>query len=92
MPVGKDSYMIAGRDAGGLNAGKGGIEAARQANAYCASMSKVIVIRRLDTTPIPLSSAQSTQLIFSCVAEDDPEYQRPNLKRDPTTIIEDQRK
>ena len=92
VSVGKDSYMIAGRNAGGLNAGKGGMEAVQKANAYCATLSKLMVIRRLDTHPIELSSAETTQLIFSCVTADDPEYTRPNLSKDPTTIIEDQRK
>lgn len=92
VPVGRDSYMISGRAAGGLNAGKGNIAALQQANAYCAAMNKFAVVRRIDTNGIASLGAESTQLVFSCVTSDDPEYTRPNLQRDPTTIIEDQRK
>jgi hypothetical protein len=89
--VGKDSYMIAGRDAGTLNAGKGIIKAIEKANAYCATLSKLMVVRRVDTHPVELTAGETSQLIFSCVTADDPEYKRPNLSKDPSVIIEDQR-
>jgi hypothetical protein len=90
--MGKDSYMISGRAAGGLNAGKGNVAALQQANAYCANMGKFAIVRRIDTNGIAALGAESTQIVFSCVTEDDPEYTRPTLSKDPTTIIEDQRK
>ncbi|MDB6043565.1 MAG: hypothetical protein JWM63_2116, partial [Gammaproteobacteria bacterium] len=34
-------------------------------------------------------NGESTEFIFSCVEKNDPEYQRPNLRKDPTTVIED---
>jgi len=35
VPVGKDSYLITGRASGGLNAGKGLIQATQRANTFC---------------------------------------------------------
>jgi hypothetical protein len=49
VPVGKDSYLISGRANGGLNAGKGTLQATQKANAYCATQHKFMIIRRVDT-------------------------------------------
>jgi len=83
VSMGKDSYMIMEVGANKQTAVVG------QANKYCAALGKVIVVRRMDTKSD--RKFQSTSLIFSCVLETDPEYRRPNLKQDPTTVIEDQR-
>jgi hypothetical protein len=91
VPAGKDSYMVVGTAQGGMNAGKGQIEAVKAANAYCAQSSKLMVIRRTDSGGNAGFGGEHDTLIFSCVAENDPEYQRPNLHADPTTVIEDQR-
>ena len=89
VPMGKDSYMITGSGNGYPSSrGQSKALAAQQANEYCANMKKLIVVRRMDSDMF----GTVTTLVFSCVNEDDPEYVRPNLRRDPTTIIEDQRK
>ena len=91
VPAGKDSYMIVGRAQGGMNAGKGELEAVKAANAYCAQTGKFMVIRRTDSGGNAGFGGEHNTLIFSCLNENDPEYQRPNLHKDPTTIIQDQR-
>ena len=90
VPVGKDSYLISGRANGGLNAGKGTIEATKRANAYCAGQNKFMIIRRVDTNGNEAVFGESANIIFSCVDQNDPEYTRPNLRKDPTTVVEDQ--
>ena len=50
------------------------------------------MVRRFDSAAGVFDGTQSTTLVFSCVAEDDPEYTRPNLTKDPSVVIEDQRK
>jgi len=88
--MGKDSYMVSGGGTGGLSYGKTSIAATKRANEFCNAMQKFMIVRRIDTkTPF---NGESSDLIFSCVTADDPEYQRPNLQKDPTTIIEDQRR
>jgi hypothetical protein len=91
VPMGKDSYLVTGHATGGLNAGKGMIEATKQANAYCAAQQRYMIVRRTDNGGSAAWGGESAQLIFSCVTADDPEYGRPNLRKDPTTVVEDTR-
>ena len=92
VPVGKDSYMLT-VNARGPGAGKGRIESMKSANKYCTAMNQHMIIRRSDTSGIAIGALpETTALVFSCVGEDDPEWQRPNLRKDPTTVIEDARR
>lgn len=79
VPVGKDSYMVTAPETIG---GKGRILVVNAANKYCASQDSHMIMRRMDASGLAVS------LMFSCVSEDDPEYQRPNLKKEPNIIIE----
>jgi putative hemolysin len=92
VPVGKDSYLVS-VSARGNNAGAGRIESAKAAVKYCAARGQHMIIRRTDTSGIALGAIpETTALVFSCVDESDPEWQRPNLQADPTVRIEDQRR
>jgi hypothetical protein len=91
VPAGRDSFMIVGHAQGGMNSGKGQLEAVKAANAYCAKSNKFMVIRRTDWAGNAAWGGEHDTLIFSCVDENDPEYKRPELRKDPTTVIEDQR-
>jgi hypothetical protein len=90
VPAGKDSYMVQSSARGGLVMGSENVNALKAANAYCAGMGKVMQIRRTDTSTSLNYAAAS--LIFSCLSADDPEYRRPDLRKDPTTVIEDGRR
>jgi hypothetical protein len=91
VPLGKDSFMLNSTSRGGLFAGKEKIDGAKAANAYCEAAGKHMIVRRIDTNGVAGISPVTASFVFSCVSSDDPEYQRPNLRRDPTTIIQDQR-
>jgi hypothetical protein len=91
VPAGKDSYLVSGKAVGGMNSGESLIAATKAANAYCATQKKFMVIRNTDTGGNAGFGGERSQLIFSCVDENDPEYKRPNLRPAPTTVIEDQR-
>jgi hypothetical protein len=82
VPAGRDSYMVQGHASGGLNAGKGAVAALQKANAYCATQQKFVLIRNTDSHGIAAIGGESNSLIFSCVTADDPEYQRPTLRKD----------
>ncbi len=88
VPAGKDSYMITGA-ARGTHSGEA-IAALKAANAYCDKLGKHMTIRS-EETGYSLDY-RAMNLIFSCLDANDPEYKRPDLRRDPTTIIEDQRR
>ena len=53
--VGNGRYMVTGRASGPLNAGKDTMEAARAAKAYCAKLSKKMVIRNIESVSITFS-------------------------------------
>jgi hypothetical protein len=90
--MGRDSYTVTSTSRGGLVAGKERINAVKTANAYCDKQGKHMIVRRTDTTGTAGWTPVTDALIFSCVSDDDPEWQRPNLQRDPNTVIQDQRK
>ena len=81
VPMGKDSYMVTAPETIG---GQGRIIVVNAANKYCSSQNTYMIVRRMD------ASGMAVSLMFSCVSEDDPEYQRPNLKKEPNVIIENQ--
>jgi hypothetical protein len=87
MPFGKDSYMISTSARGGLdNPGSATQGAIKEANAHCASMGKVLMPRNTTQTGTP-GWPGGAQLIYSCISENDPEYQRPNWEKSPDTVI-----
>lgn len=90
VPMGKDSYMLSSSSPGGPGVQNGAVTAVAAANRYCESHSKHMIFRHTSSTRFGFAGI-TTDLVFSCVTEDDPEYERPNLKADPTTVIEDAR-
>jgi hypothetical protein len=91
IPAGKDSYLVTGSAVGGVMTGQSLPAAMKTANAYCAKEGKFMIIRREDTGGNAGFGGERANLIFSCVTADDPEYKRPNLQADPTTVIQDTR-
>lgn len=89
VSAGKDSYMLTVASHGGRVGGEGPM-ALKAANAYCDGVSKHMMIRRTDFGAA--FEYASMTVIFSCLNADDPEYQRPNLRQEPTTVIEDRRR
>lgn len=91
VPAGRDSYMVSGSVRGGMLAGNSVIEATKTANAFCAKQSRVMILRHTQTDGNAGFGGEHSSLLFSCVDESDPEYRRPNVRKDPTTVIEDER-
>lgn len=89
VPVGPDSYMVSAT-ALGVIASQAPINAARAANNYCEQQGRHMIIRRSDNSLLS-GGPVSNSLVFSCVTDNDPEYRRPNLRREPNVVIEDQR-
>ncbi len=80
VPMGKDSYMVSGAGTGGLSYGKTMPAALKAANAYCTKQGKFMVPRHTETQG--RFNGEAADLLFSCVAADDPEYTRPNMRKD----------
>lgn len=93
VPYGKDTYMLSSGDVwGGYSQGSLQVKAAQRASAFCADKGKVFVVRNTGGQGVQGWTSTSSTLIFSCVAESDPEYQRPNLRKEADTVIEDRRR
>lgn len=80
VPAGKDTYMVTGGGTGGISYGKTAIAALKKANAYCASLHKLVMIRNTQTQSA--FNGENSSLVFSCLSADDPEYRTPNLRKD----------
>jgi hypothetical protein len=89
--MGKDSYMLNATSRGGLFAGDEAIAAAKSANEFCANLGKQMIVRRTGTEGLAGFGPVTNTFIFSCVSENDPEYKRPDLQKDPNVIIQDNR-
>lgn len=93
VPYGKDSFLLSSGDVwGGYSQGTLQVKAAQRASSFCAERGKVFVVRNTGGQGIQGWTSTSSTLIFSCVSENDPEYQRPNLKKEADTVIEDRRR
>lgn len=74
VQTGKDTYMVtASNDACG-NCTPSQIRAIQQANAYCAAMSKKVVVQNTSQETFDIGFGKKTNVIFICVAADDPRY------------------
>jgi hypothetical protein len=85
VPVGKDSYMISSSTGSVFRSP--GTSNVKDANQYCSAQGLHMIIRRTDSSVAGFGN-RSNDLIFSCVSDSDPEWRRPNLKRDPSVVIE----
>jgi hypothetical protein len=81
IPAGKDSYMVSSHVAACVSC-SAAVQGLKTANAYCSKLSKVVVVRNSTSSTNPFGYVVGNDLVFSCVSEDDPEYQRPTLRKD----------
>jgi|GEM_PF-2688694 hypothetical protein len=86
VPFGKDTYMISISE--NVSGAKGVSRAAKEANTHCASMGKEFIFRTTTQSGGgPGFGTLHTNLVYSCVFKDDPEYTRPNMGNLPNTNI-----
>lgn len=57
-----------------------------EANAHCASMAKEFMT--LSTRRLEDVGGGPFEVTFRCLNKNDPELQRPNLQREPDTVIQ----
>lgn len=88
-PYGKDSYIISIQDSMGSNSSaRLQVTAAKEASAYCAQQGKVMRMRNTSGSGAQWFTGTSSNMIFSCIGENDPENTRPNVKREPNAVVE----
>ena len=89
--AGKDTYMVSSHVAACISC-SAQVQSLKTANAFCAKQGKFAVIRNTNGAVNAFGYNVSNELLFSCVAADDPEYNRANLRSEPNVVIEDQRR
>jgi hypothetical protein len=82
VPVGPDSYMISASASDPGITSAPSVLAARHASQFCEENGRHMVIRHMET------GFKSGTLVFSCVTDTDPEYKRPNLRKDADVVVE----
>lgn len=81
VPMGKDSYMLSSSSPGGPGVQNGAVTAVSAASRYCEAHNKHMIFRHTSSTRFGFAGI-TTDLVFSCVDDDDPEYTRPNVRKD----------
>jgi hypothetical protein len=66
QPIGNGRFIITGRASGGLNAGKETTQATKDANAYCAKLSKQMVLQNVDKSGDAAVFGENVSLTFTC--------------------------
>ncbi len=56
--------------------------ATEQAGKYCVAQGRYLIVRNISGNNLQPMFPGSATINFSCVTEDDPEYQRPNMRKD----------
>ena len=92
LKLGPDTYTVQvhAAPARGGEAGARKI-ALTEANEYCTSQSKEILVTNTNSGASTHLPGGTMEVIFLCLAKDDPELKRPNLRPVPTTTIDDRR-
>jgi hypothetical protein len=81
VPAGKDTFMVSSH-VGACVSCSAAVKGLQTANKFCAQLGKFVVVRNTNNVTNFAGYNVSNELTFSCVGENDPEYQRPNLRKD----------
>jgi hypothetical protein len=91
--MGPDTYSVSvhaaparGGEAGARNL------ALTEANQKCAAESKEIVVTNITSGPSTHFPGGTVDVTFRCLAEGDPDLQRPEYRTAPSAVIEDRRR
>lgn len=90
VQIGKDTYMISKQNAAGMFGTSGGVKAdiIREGAAYCAQTGKVFQLVSSSGKEAGYASNPVAEINFMCLAEGDPAIARPNMRKEPDTVIE----
>ena len=89
MKLGPDTYTVsthAAPAAGGTSGAKG--RSLTEANNHCASMGKEILVTNISTGASGHMPGGTSDVTFKCLAEGDPELQRPSYESGADIVVE----
>ena len=91
VPIGRDTFMVSRQAATGFP-GLGNLkaDAFREANQYCMDQGKSLQVVHTSETSPPyiLGNYPKVEIQFMCLGENDPELNRPKLRKDADEVIE----
>jgi len=87
-PIGKDSYMVGVEVRGGQNWTEVKAHAIKRASEYCVGQGKNMVLTHSETHGARGWTPQDAEIQFMCLADNDPEYKRVRMQKDPDTVVE----
>ena len=94
LKLGPDTYTT-WAEVGGMRGGPSGArtKALTEANKYCAQLGKEILVTNIGTAITNYEWGNGTaEITFRCLAQGDPQLQRPESRKTPDVTIEDRRK
>lgn len=90
VPMGQDTFMVSRQAATGFT-GSGDLkaEALREANIFCKKQGKYLQVIHTSEArpPYILGNFPKAEVQFMCLDSDDPEFNRPKLKKEADTVI-----
>ena len=88
-PMGKDTYMVGAEARGGMFSRTEVTQlAVKRANAFCQEQGKVMSPGHIENTGVRGWTPQDTQFVFECLDATDPGYGRPQMRADPTAVLQ----
>jgi hypothetical protein len=81
VPVGKDTFMISGSSrAFAAGGGTLRVELIKEATKFCDKQNKVLLMKNSTSKDMVFGqSAAHSDVIFRCLHENDPEFERPEI-------------
>lgn len=63
-------------------------ELIKESSAFCASQGKIFQINSYNDVPVGQNLLASSEILFMCLDQNDPEVGRMKLQRQPDAVIE----
>lgn len=87
--MGRDTFMISTDARGGFNSSSElTARSAQKANSYCAGLGKQMLPTSIENQGVRGWTPQENTLMFRCLTANDPDNQRPIMRREPNSVIE----
>lgn len=79
-PAGKDTYIVSATRCGFCEPVQGYVT--QIAAQYCTELHKNLLVRNISGNNVQPWAPGNATITFSCLNDSDPEYTRPNLRKD----------
>ena len=88
LPMGKDTFSVSATSDGFRDAAAARNSAFKKATDQCTALGKNFMFVNESIMPTRMNIDTTVTLTFRCLADNDPQYTRPNIENTPNVIIE----